>query len=295
MATTAETLDYNVKPNLTSISWAHAVNSQGFLSEVLNGNVNFIEADISMGFLEDDILNQNLIPIMAHPPAIKSDLSLKGFLDQVLAFNMIANTSHVKGIKLDFKSIEAFEQSIEIIQSRYNTLKFTTWINADILSGPVNNIATLPVDPVRFFDAVKHLERVVLSIGWTTKWSNDDAEGQYTDANIQEMIKTIKMNGIDIAGNDITFPIRAGIAANSLKEMINLYCALNNTNSVTFTIWSSADDAVNVDKLRELIFTMGLDKMYVDVPDQLEKQLNLNVDPFKNTCKKVIDARCHHD
>ncbi|XP_058454296.1 protein FAM151B [Malaya genurostris] len=279
--------DYTQKPNLTSITWAHAVNNKTYLSDVLNNaNVNFIEADISMGYLEDDKINQNLIPVMAHPPAIKSDLSLNNFLKQIRDFNMHANTSQVKGVKLDFKSIEALEQSVGILSSCYDTRKFKTWINADILSGPVNNTSTIPVDPIKFFDAVKRMDNVTLSIGWTTRWSNDAKEGQYTEAHIQHMLNTIKDNGIDKMGYDITFPIRAGIAAYSVKELNNLYCSLTHTNSVTFTIWSSADDAVNVVKLREFIFAIGLDRIYIDVPDQLRQQLNLTNGRSMNICVK---------
>ena len=48
---------------------------------------------------------------------------------------------------------------------------------------------------------------------------------------------------------------------------------------VTFTIWSSESDNVNVEKLRKMIFHFGLDKIYVDVPSKLSSQLRLDVDP----------------
>ncbi|XP_053683982.1 protein FAM151B isoform X2 [Sabethes cyaneus] len=258
---------------LTCITWAHAVNSNELLSAVLKGDIDFIEADIGLGYLDCDNENRNLIPIMAHPPATKSDLSLRSFLEQVHNFNSLADVNKVKGIKLDFKSIEAFEQSVQIIQAFYDTQRFTTWINADILPGPVNNTVTVPVDPARFFHSVKSLSSVAVSIGWTTKWGNDPNEGQYSEENILQMIDTIKVNKVDL---DITFPIRAGIAANSQKELTELYSALSDTNKVTFTIWSSAGDAVNVEKLNRFIADLGEDKIYVDVPEELKEQLNLN-------------------
>ncbi|XP_055535821.1 protein FAM151B [Wyeomyia smithii] len=269
--------------NLTCITWAHAVNSNELLSAVLQGDINFIEADIGLGYLDSDVENINLIPIMAHPPATKSDLSLRSFLEQVHEFNKLADANRVKGIKLDFKSIEAFEQSVQIIQSYYDTQRFTTWINADILPGPVNNTATVPVDPERFFQSVKLLSSVAISIGWTTKWGDDRNAGQYSDDDIKQMIDTIKENNVNL---DITFPIRAGIAANSQVQLFALYSALNDTNNVTYTIWSSAGDAVNVEKLNRFIAEFGEDKIYVDVPDELKKQLNLNCSSknIKNKC-----------
>lgn len=71
-----------------------------------------IEADIVLGKLngagED-------IPIMGHPPANTSDLTLESFLQQVTAFNTNATNTTRKGVKLDFKTIEVFEKSIQIV------------------------------------------------------------------------------------------------------------------------------------------------------------------------------------
>ncbi|XP_065086271.1 protein FAM151B isoform X2 [Ochlerotatus camptorhynchus] len=282
--------DLHNASNLTEITWAHAVDSQKFLSDVLQGDIDFIEADILLGFLENDANKESEIPIMAHPPATTSDLSLEAFLTHIQAYNTAVQPSKVKGVKLDFKSIGALEKSIGIIGKSYDMQKFPTWINADILPGPVNNTETIPVDPKRFFDAVKQLGPAVLSIGWTTKWSESSTDGQYTRAHVSQMINVIKDNRIDEAGNVITFPVRAGITAHSLESLVYLYCSVKETNPVTFTIWSSANDAVNVENLRKFIFTIGLDKVYVDVPDELNEQLRLNDNPFGTT---KTDIRCN--
>lgn len=70
-----------------------------------------LEADVVMGKLNDtgNINNFTDIPIMAHPPATESDLSLEEFLNR----NIQSNAT--KGIKLDFKSIDAFQNSLPII------------------------------------------------------------------------------------------------------------------------------------------------------------------------------------
>ncbi|XP_050078204.1 protein FAM151B isoform X1 [Anopheles maculipalpis] len=282
------------KANLTKITWAHAVNDAEFLTRVLASDTQFIEADISLGYLKDDVNKENEIPIMAHPPATESDISLETFLTRILEYNreVAKDASKVKGVKLDFKSIGAFEGSINIIRNSYDMNTFDTWINADILTGPVDNTGTIPVDATRFFTAARRLGKATLSIGWTTRWGADFTEGSYTEAQVDAMVNVIRANGIDQAGNPITFPVRAGIVANSLTNMIRLYCGLKDTNDVTFTVWSSADDAVHVEKLREFIFTLGLDRTYVDVPDDLHRELHLDDNAFSNTCKKTLQARC---
>lgn len=75
----------------------------------------------------------------------------------------------------------------------------------------------------------------------------------------------------------VTFPVRAGLAANSKQVMLEL---LQRTNSSPFnstlTIWSSQGDFVDIDKLRNLIMECGLEKVYLDVPKEISDQLNLN-------------------
>ncbi|XP_055636457.1 protein FAM151B [Toxorhynchites rutilus septentrionalis] len=261
---------------LTDITWAHAVNSDSYLTEVLQGDINFIEADILMGYLLDDADSQNEIPIMAHPPLRKSDLSLNVFLQRIYNFNSVAAEDKIKGVKLDFKSIDAFEKSVQVIHEFYDTTRYPTWINADILSGPVNNTETIPVDPTRFFKSSKQLGSVVLSIGWTTKWGKDSSVGNYSNVDVERMINVIRSNEIDVAGYSLTFPIRAGIAACSLEELAYLYRTLKDSNDITFTIWSGVEDAVDVDKLKLVMKTIGLNKIYVDVPEILRAQLNLS-------------------
>uniref|UniRef100_A0A182W9W4 Menorin-like domain-containing protein n=1 Tax=Anopheles minimus TaxID=112268 RepID=A0A182W9W4_9DIPT len=198
----------DAKANLTTLTWAHAVNDAEFLTRVLASDIQFIEADISLGYLKDDVNKEHEIPIMAHPPATESDISLETFLTRILQYNRenAKDTSKVKGVKLDFKSIGAFEGAINILRTSYDMNSFDTWINADILPGPVDNTATIPVDSTRFFAAAKRLGKATLSIGWTTRWGADFADGSYTDQQIDAMISAIRANNIEKAGNAITFP-----------------------------------------------------------------------------------------
>jgi len=259
------------KTNLTAITWAHAVNSQFQLHEALEGPVDMIEADIILATLIDDPISPPQ-PCMGHPPETTSDITLQQFLTTILAFNKRNTTK--KGVKLDFKSTHVFNGSIKILESLWNEMNYPVWLNADILSGPVNNQITLPVDPNIFLSTCKQkFPTAVLSIGWTTRWGNNFTEGHYNDEHIDNMTAIIKDNNVM---NPLTFPVRAGIAANSDMQLKNLFIALNGTNNVTLTIWSSQDDFVNIPKLKELILNIGVDKVYFDVPKEVSDKLNLS-------------------
>lgn len=79
------------------------------------GDIQFIEADIVLGTLTDDPSN-TVQPIMAHPPANTSDLSLDQFLTQIQEFNA-KELQNKKGVKLDFKSIDVFENSLDLLKT----------------------------------------------------------------------------------------------------------------------------------------------------------------------------------
>ena len=225
-----------------------------------------------MGTLTTD--PTNIIPIMAHPPKNESDLSVQSFLQQVWEFNN-KNPDYKKGIKLDFKDIEAVAPSIAFLKAINEVWPNEVWLNADIVQGPVEDTKD-PVNPVTFLEACRQYPNATLSIGWTTKWGSDYTTGQYTQAQVNRMKEVITDNKVPEARSPITFPVRAGIAAQSKFVLHDLLNTINETNAVTLTIWSSAGDSVDVDKLRDLIFSVGLDKVYVDVPEELADKLRLN-------------------
>ncbi|XP_020715972.1 protein FAM151B isoform X1 [Ceratitis capitata] len=265
-------MELNDKANLTAITWAHAVNSQSELNEALESDINMIEADIVLGKLNN---TGDDMPVMAHPPANSSDLTLTEFLLRILEHNE-EHGEDAKGVKLDFKSIEVFEGSLDILSELLPLMSHPVWLNADIISGPVNQSDTVPVDPARFFAGAAKFESAVLSIGWTTRWGANYTEGAYTAQEIDEMLLAIKNNNVTEKQHPITFPVRAGIAANSLDQLHRLVAAVNETNESSLTIWSSANDFVDVQKLRKLIFSFGFDRVYLDVPDELANQLELS-------------------
>lgn len=90
-------------------------------------DIQMIEADVIIGVHNNEsvkitdpanaTLEQPKIPIMGHPPSNSSDLSFEQFLTKVIEFNTKNTTK--KGIKLDFKSIEAVEQSMPILKTHW--------------------------------------------------------------------------------------------------------------------------------------------------------------------------------
>ncbi|XP_026732812.1 protein FAM151B isoform X1 [Trichoplusia ni] len=249
--------------NLTTVTWAHAVNNKTYLDTVLASKVCMLEADISLG----QVVGKEgpPIPIMAHPPATTSDISLAEFLEAIAKHN--EKGVDVKGVKLDFKSIEAFEQSQELI-AKYKASQI--WLNADILPGPVD-ATTKAVDAEKFLKLGSKHSCAVLSIGWTTKYGGNITEGEYTSEQIGTMLRMINENHIN---QTITFPVRAGLAANSQPVLLDLLRETSSLNS-TMTVWSSEGDHVEVDRLRALILTVGLEKTYLDVPEELAARLHL--------------------
>lgn len=255
--------------NLTAIKWDHAVNNRSLLHTALESNINMIEADVVLGTLING--TNETLPIMGHPPAITSDITLKEFLEQINNYNNL-NKNKTKGVKLDFKTIEVFEGSIGILKNITGSIAYPLWLNADILSGPLNNTVTIPVNANRFLNTSRQFPKSLLSIGWTTTWGENFKNGSYTEAQINLMIQTIKTNNIT---NDITFPVRAGIAAQSLPQLENLLKTFNTTNNATLTIWSSVNDFVNITQLEKLIKTIGVNKVYLDVPVEVSSKMNL--------------------
>jgi len=269
--------------NLTEVTWAHAVNSRAKLQKAFDDDVDMIECDIVLGTLHDDE-TQTEQPVMGHPPATTSDISLQDFLNKILEYN--ANATVKRGVKLDFKSTFVFNQSMAILEELWPQMDYPVWINADILPGPVNNTNTQPVDADFFLKECKKLTNATLSIGWTTRWGNNFTVGKYTEEQISEMIDATNRNKVT---NPITFPIRAGIAANSNKELKRLYTSLNSTNAITFTIWSSDGDFVDIEKLQDFILDVGVNNIYLDVPQEVSDKLNLGSSARKITCASWIN------
>lgn len=258
--------------NLTKITWAHAVNSRAKLAEALgNGKVMMLEADVLMGTVNDTTNNStDKIPIMGHPPDIEGDLSLEEFLETVLA-----DGKH--GIKLDFKSLEAFNGSRPMLEKHRANMTFPVWLNADILAGPVDadTTDTKPVEAREFLlGAAASLPESTLSIGWTTRYGSkfNIIKGSYTEEQTKKMIAAIAESNTK---QSITYPVRAGLAANSITVLSNLLKETS-ANAPTLTIWSSENDTVDAAALSALVKEIGVDKVYIDVPEDLWLKIDLS-------------------
>lgn len=70
----------------------------------------------------------------------------------------------------------------------------------------------------------------------------------------------------------ITFPVRAGLAAESISVLSEL---LEKVSGSTLTLWSGDGDSVDVKNLKKLIETVGISRTYVDVPSDILSQLHL--------------------
>lgn len=151
-------------------------------------------------------------------------------------------------------------------------MSYPVWINADILPGPVNS-QVKPVNASRFLRGAGPYYKTMLSTGWTTLYGGNIVEGTYTSEQINEMVSTLVENDVK---QKVTFPVRAGIAANSKDGLIKLLEETSSKFDSTLTIWSSQGDYVNIESLKKLILECGLNRVYLDVPKEISDQLHLD-------------------
>lgn len=118
------------------------------------------------------------------------------------------------------------------------------------------------------------MDKVVLSIGWTT--NRDTPNSVYTEAHTNAMADVIKNNKLDkIPDLAINLPIRAAFAVKSRKVLKELYENVKKTKPITYTVWSKNEDKVNATELQQFINSYGVENIYIDLPDELRKKLNL--------------------
>ncbi|XP_011637578.1 protein FAM151A [Pogonomyrmex barbatus] len=97
-------------------------------------------------------------------------------------------------------------------------------------------------------------------------------EGRYSTEQIKNMIDTLTENHVT---QPVTYPVRAGLAANDINAIKALLKNTTFTNA-TLTIWSSEGDSVDAAQLSKLIKEVGINKVYVDVPGDLRRKLDLS-------------------
>ncbi|CAG2063670.1 unnamed protein product [Timema podura] len=220
-----------------------------------------LEADVVLG---NKIGSTEEIPIMAHPPSTTSEMSLEDFLSNAI----IANSC---GVKLDFKSIEVLEPSLKILQNHKDNLTFPVWLNADILSGPVNSTA-LPVDADKFLSiCARDFPLATLSPGWKVRYGAPNiTSGRYEPEHITSMKEALARNNII---QPLTFPVQAILAAQSIDTLPDLL-NMSRINDTTLTIWLSEVEAINITQLKKLIDIVGKNRVYLDLPESIMDQLS---------------------
>lgn len=252
--------------------WAHAVNSQALLADVKqqiqkakqdqwqgDAHVNAIEADIIWSEAQQ-------CPVMGHPPQTDGDLPFDLFLHEMtrLADEFMASLANTKTtgdggalsslpvapliVKLDFKSMQAFQASIALLQPFIASFPYRDgiFINADILVGPATTNALAFDARVFLSDAhglginhgagggAHYHEKLVLSVGWTT--SNSTAEEImrcYSHEMVDEMMHILE----PYAHMRVTFPVRATCARGSWSALQKL---LQGPANYGLTLWWAA-------------------------------------------------------
>ncbi|ODN01195.1 hypothetical protein Ocin01_05469 [Orchesella cincta] len=281
---------YFASTDVTNVTWAHAVNSKQLLDTNLkDSKVQMLEADLVMGTLADS--NETTV-IMAHPPTNTSDLSFEMFLNQTMEYNRNLTVERRKGIKLDFKEFPAVESSLALLarfnESNPELLRFPIWINADILPGPVNASSTVNVNGTLLIQLQKqYLPRSTLSLGWTTRLQDDVKNGSYTREQVDEMANLIKAaftNDTEKANAQVTFPLRAGIALNSITNIkYFLDEAGINFTSPSVTLWEGASDPkLNITELEQFKEAIHKSRVFLDLPYSLGNDTSASLALFPN-------------
>uniref|UniRef100_A0A1B6KMI5 Menorin-like domain-containing protein n=2 Tax=Graphocephala atropunctata TaxID=36148 RepID=A0A1B6KMI5_9HEMI len=254
---------HEVDHDLTKITWFHACNSRSLLDQALASDVMMIEADIVAGHLAGAGGGPPLA-VMGHPPTTVSDLSLEQFLDTVL------QRHRAKGIKLDFKTTAAFRASENILEQflARAEVNFPVWVNADILRGPGIGPGKEVVEPHYFLrTCVTKFPLATISPGWAVN-PNASQTLSYSSMNIDEMTSLLLDSHVVFP---VTFPVHAGIAANSLDTLTNL--VHSSTDGTSLTLWAGQGQHIDYDKLRQLINNLGKDKVFVDLPQDMSEKL----------------------
>lgn len=124
------------------------------------------------------------------------------------------------------------------------------------------------------------MNNVVLSIGWTTGRPKYHSE-EYSSSNIEDMgevIKNTTLINVNSKAVDVNFPIRAIYALKNQDILHNFYYSVKRNNprsTITYTVWSEKADTIDAAKLQKFIKYYGVENIYIDLPNDLRKKLNL--------------------
>ncbi|XP_074711309.1 protein FAM151B isoform X1 [Strix uralensis] len=210
----------------------------------VSGDVHMIEADVLLRGGKGG----NGEPIMAHPPETDSDNTLQEWLKEIVSTN--------KGIKLDFKSLEAVQPSLQLLEHVKQHLRRPVWINADILPGP--NGRNSVVDAEGFLDTVtSFFPDVTLSLGWTTGWHPDKHNKGYDWMMVKEMAQICSA-----LPQRVTFPVRAALVRQSISELCWL---MQQSDRYSLTVWTGKEDVYSIEDLLYIRENFDKSRVYYDI------------------------------
>lgn len=81
------------------------------------------------------------------------------------------------------------------------------------------------------------------------------------------MLKALTENEIT---QPVTYPVRASLTAHSKAVIERL---LGQTKNSTLTLWGPETDIVDVPALKQVVDTVGHNRIYMDIPEKLKEQL----------------------
>ena len=116
-------------------------------------------------------------------------------------------------------------------------------------------------------------ERFLIDSRFRYEAKDNATEARYTEKQIQEMIETLRKQKVT---QPITYPVRAALAANDIQVIKSLLDKSSDMKNVTLTVWSSEGDKVDENQLSALIRDVGVQKVFVDVPQDLLKKLHFS-------------------
>ncbi|PAA50821.1 hypothetical protein BOX15_Mlig032811g1 [Macrostomum lignano] len=260
-----------VKDDATKITWSHATNSKKLLHDALNGpnRVMVLESDVLMKGAGTS--QQELLPIMAHPPDTDSDLTFDEYLATVAASNSTV------GIKLDFKAIEVVELCLQRVARVADRLPGPVIVNADILRGPGAPADKEPIDHRRFLRFHSELTpRALLSVGWTTGYSaRDIGNRRYGWEHVVPMWELVtsmrEKSSSASAPSAVTFPVRASLLSDSLAQLCWLVeaCDAGGGATASLTVWMAkapGEPQPEAAVLRRYRTELGSRRLFVDLP-----------------------------
>lgn len=116
---------------------------------------------------------------------------------------------------------------------------------------------------------------------------------------MDEALRSLSSAGIDASSREVTFPVRAGLAAHPGSHGTLLNLVEKAGTRATLTIWSKEGDSVDIESLEHLIETVGRTRVYLDLPFPLSKypqeQFSFTTPPSTTTTVISKDSEVDSD